>query len=63
MSKKNIIQTNWVEPNKVRLTFETHNGGQMTYEFSGSSARAIKRGTDPGGLMGGRLISHKKKAE
>lgn len=62
MSKKNIIKKDWVDPNKVRLTFETDNG-HMTYEYSGSSARAIKRGTDPAGLMGGRLVNHKKKAE
>jgi len=57
MSKKNIIKKENVG-NRVQVTFNTDDG-QRTYEFSGSSARALKRGTDPANLSG-RLIAHKK---
>jgi len=58
MSKKNIVSQVDVG-NKVHVTFDAADG-QRTYEYSGSSARAIKRGkTDPGQLTG-RLIEHKK---
>ena len=59
MSRKNITKTEHLPGGKVRLTFETHDG-HRTYEYGGSSARAVKRGTDPSGLSGGRLVEHKK---
>jgi len=57
MSKKNIIKKENIG-NRVQITFDADDG-QRTYEFSGSSARALKRGTDPANLSG-RLIAHKK---
>ncbi len=57
MSKKNIIEQKDVGK-KVHITFNTP-GGQMTYEYSGSSVRALRRGTDPSQLSG-RLIEHTK---
>ena len=57
MSKKNIVSKTDVG-SSVHVTFETANG-KMTYEYKGSSARALKRGTDPGQLSG-RLIRHDK---
>lgn len=57
MSKKNIIAKVPVG-NAVHVTFQTDNGN-MTYEYKGSSARALKRGTDPGQLSG-RLVKHEK---
>lgn len=58
MSKKNIVLK--VPVGKaVHVTFQTDQG-QMTYEFKGSSARALKRGTDPSQLSG-RLLKHDKK--
>jgi multidrug resistance efflux pump len=57
MSKKNIISKVNVG-NKVQVTFDADDG-QRTYEYVGSSARALKRGTDPADLSG-RLILHKK---
>ena len=58
MSKANITNIEKLPGGKVRLTFKT-NSGHMTYEYSGSSARAVNRGTDPSGLSG-RLVEHKK---
>ena len=58
MSKANIIKREFVG-NKVLLTFNAQDG-ERTYEFKGPSAAAIKRGTDPGQLRGGRLVEHKK---
>ncbi len=60
MSKKNIIEQKQVG-NKTHVVFETESG-RMTYEYSGSSARALKRGTDPGNLSG-KLIHHDKKKD
>jgi len=59
MSRKNILKTEHVSDNKTHVTFQTDNG-TMKYEYTGSSARALKRGkTDPSQLLG-RLIEHKK---
>jgi hypothetical protein len=58
MSKKNIVSKVPVG-NTVHVTFQTDQG-QMTYEYRGSSARALKRGTDPSQLSG-RLVKHDKK--
>ena len=58
MSKKNILSTEQVGK-KTHVTFETPNG-TYKYEYVGSSARALKRGTDPSQLVG-KLIEHKKK--
>jgi len=60
MSKKNIINKK-ENGKKVELTFEVSDGSHMTYEYSGSSARAIRRGTDPASLSGGKLILWEKK--
>lgn len=57
MSKKNIVSRTNVG-NKVQVTFDAADG-LRTYEYVGSSARALKRGTDPANLSG-RLIEHKK---
>lgn len=57
MSKKNISKIEEVG-NKVQVTFDSFDGKRV-YEYSGSSARALKRGTDPGQLSG-RLVEHKK---
>jgi hypothetical protein len=57
MSKSNILEKKEVG-NKVRVTFDAVDG-KRTYEFSGSSARALKRGTDPGQLRG-KLVEHIK---
>lgn len=57
MSRKNIVEQVNVG-NKVRVTFDAEDG-KRTYEYSGSSARALKRGTDPGNLSG-RLVGHIK---
>lgn len=59
MSKKNIVKRETVG-NKIHLTFE-NDDGRRTYEYGGSSKRAIERGKDPAGLTGGRLIRHEKK--
>jgi hypothetical protein len=59
MSKKNIKETIKLPNGRVHLVFETHDGTR-TYEFQGSSARAVLRGTDPHGLVS-KLIEHKKK--
>jgi len=59
MSKKNILDRKQVDNNTVHVTFENIDGNR-TYEYKGSSARAIMRGRDPQGLTGGRLVSHKK---
>jgi len=53
MSKKNILKKENVGT-KVHVTFDTASG-PMTYEYSGSSARALKRGTDPSQLLGKRV--------
>lgn len=59
MSKKNISKIEHVSDNKVHVTFQ-NDDGQRKYEYTGSSARAIRRGkTDPSQLVG-RLIDHKK---
>ena len=57
MSKKNILKTEHLD-GKSHVTFKT-DGGTMKYEYRGSSARALKKGTDPG-LLVGRLIEHKQ---
>jgi len=61
MSKKNIVKQEDVGK-KVQLTFETDKG-HYTYEYGGSSARAIRRGTDPASLSGGKLIHWEKKKD
>ena len=48
--------------NKIHLTFD-NDDGRRTYEYGGSSKRAIERGKDPAGLTGGRLIRHDKKSD
>jgi hypothetical protein len=58
MSKANILKTEKLPGGKVRLTFDAADG-KRTYEYSGRSARAVNRGTDPSGLSG-RLVEHKK---
>lgn len=58
MSKKNILKTEKIGPNKVRVTFDSHDG-HRTYEYTGSSARAFNGGSDPGDLTG-KLVEHKK---
>lgn len=50
MSKKNILSKEDVGK-AVHVTFETP-AGNYIYSYSGSSARALKRGTDPGNLSG-----------
>ena len=57
MRKKNILKTEKVGT-KVRVTFECADG-HRTYEYSGSSARAFNRGSEPSQLSG-RLVEHKK---
>jgi hypothetical protein len=59
MSKKNITSKNQIDNNTIHVTFENPDGFRK-YEFKGSSMRAIKRGKDPAGLTGGRLVEHKK---
>ena len=59
MSKKNIISKQEVGK-KLHVVFETDKGN-YTYEFGGSSRRAIERGTDPANLSGGKLILWEKK--
>jgi hypothetical protein len=58
MSKKNITSINKVEPNKVHVTFDT-GSGPMKYEYIGSSARAVLRGSDPANLLGRRIDKKK----
>jgi hypothetical protein len=59
MSRKNILKTEEVAPNKVHVTFDAADG-KRKYEYVGSSARAILRGkTDPS-LLIGKLVEHKK---
>jgi len=58
MSKKNILKVE-EEGKLVRVTFDAADG-ERTYEYSGSSARAFNRGSDPGQLKG-KLIAHRKK--
>ena len=60
MSKKNILEKISVG-NTIHVTFDA-NDGKRTYEYKGSSARALKKGTDPGNLSG-RLIKHEKKKD
>jgi hypothetical protein len=62
VSKANITSKEKLANGAVRVTFETHDG-ERTYEYKGSSARAINKGTDPAALTGGRLIEHKKKGK
>jgi hypothetical protein len=59
MSKKNIVEKKKIDNNTVRVTFENPDGNR-TYEYRGSSMRAIQRGKDPAGLTGGRLVEHQK---
>lgn len=59
MSKKNIVDKKQIDNNTMHVTFDNPDG-QRVYEFKGSSMRAIKRGKDPAGLTGGRLIEHKR---
>lgn len=57
MSKKNILSK--VDTGKkVEVTFDAEDG-KRTYEYTGSSARALRRGTDPGNLAG-KLVKHEK---
>ena len=58
MSKKNIVATEKISPNKVRVTFQCDDG-ERTYEYNNSSARAFLKGSEPSGLSG-KLIEHKK---
>lgn len=58
MSKANILSKETLPNGKIRIVFDAHDG-HRTYEFSGSSARALKRGSDPGQLSG-KLVEHKK---
>jgi hypothetical protein len=58
MSKKNILNTEKISPNKVRVTFECADG-ERTYEYNNSSARAFLKGSEPSGLSG-KLVEHKK---
>lgn len=57
MSKKNIIKREDIGK-KVQITFDSADG-QRVYEFSGSSARALRRGIDPSQLAG-KLVEHIK---
>jgi hypothetical protein len=57
MSKKNIVHEEKVDNNTHRLTFSNEDGFRI-YEFKGSAARAVRRGRDPQGLTGGRLVQH-----
>jgi hypothetical protein len=59
MSKKNIVDKQKIDNNTVRVSFQ-NGDGVRTYEFKGSSMRAVMRGKDPAGLTGGRLVEHKK---
>ena len=61
MSKQNILRTEKLGPNQVRVTFQATDG-ERTYEYRGQSARALNKGTDPSQLMG-KLIEHKKRDE
>jgi hypothetical protein len=58
MSKANILRTDKLGPNLVRVTFKADDG-ERTYEYKGQSARALNKGTDPSQLMG-KLVEHKK---
>lgn len=58
MSKQNITKTEILPNKKVRVTFDAADGERI-YEYSGSSARALNKGTDPGQLSG-KLVEHKK---
>ena len=58
MSKKNITKTEHLN-NHSLVTFDTDKG-PMVYKFIGSSARALKRGTDPKQLAG-VLVKEKTK--
>lgn len=58
MSKANILKKETTPEGRIRITFDAHDG-HRTYEYSGSSARAVKRGSDPGQLSG-KLVEHKK---
>jgi hypothetical protein len=53
MSKKNITEQKTVGKD-IHVTFDTDKG-PVTYKYSGSSARALKRGTDPSQLLGKRV--------
>lgn len=57
MSRENIIHEEKVDNNTHRLTFENKDGYRV-YEYKGASARAVRRGRDPQGLTGGRLVQH-----
>lgn len=57
MSKDNIVHGEKIDNNTHRLTFENKDGFRV-YEYKGSAARAVRRGKDPQGLTGGRLIKH-----
>lgn len=61
MSKKNILKTEKLPNGKVNVTFECADG-QRTYQYSGSSARAFNKGSEPSGLSG-KFIEHKKNPE
>jgi hypothetical protein len=53
MSRKNILKIEHKDDRTAHVTFQTHDGKERTYEYVGSSARAIKRGkTDPSQLVG-----------
>ena len=58
MSKDNILKTEQMPNGRTRVHFDAADGIRI-YEFSGSSARALKKGRDPGQLSG-KLVEHKK---
>lgn len=60
MSKANIISQEKLPNGKVEVVFDTATG-PMKYLYSGSSARALLRGSDPGQLAGKRIEERKKK--
>jgi len=60
MSKKNIVSQEKLPNGRIQVVFDT-DSGPMKYEYSGSSARALLRGSDPGQLAGKRIEERKKK--
>jgi hypothetical protein len=54
MSRANIVSTEEISPNHVRVKFKTATGHRV-YDYKGSSARAFKRGSEPADLAG-RLV-------
>ena len=62
MSKKNIVAKEKKDNNTVHVTFENPDG-HRTYEYKGSSMRAIMRGRDPQSLTGGKLHEFRPKEQ